>query len=163
MANAMQCTVLPHITASVFLNDDEHGLHQGYEKLQEGLAPHPWPRPIELTNCSSARLCGQGASRRLRIASVSGCGSVRRRLDSLEGMGLIRKSLLPGVSFKAPHPARPIQNEAFSTPTSLCQPYSCARSPFQGLLHAPALVLVDQVDPAGRHAYHQVECLGLHR
>jgi secondary thiamine-phosphate synthase enzyme len=29
-----------HITASVFINDDEYGLHQDYEKLLEGLAPH---------------------------------------------------------------------------------------------------------------------------
>ncbi|MBU2647432.1 secondary thiamine-phosphate synthase enzyme YjbQ [bacterium] len=29
-----------HITASVFINDDEHGLHQDYEKWLERLAPH---------------------------------------------------------------------------------------------------------------------------
>ncbi len=29
-----------HITASVFINDDESGLHQDYEKFLEGLAPH---------------------------------------------------------------------------------------------------------------------------
>lgn len=29
-----------HITASVFINDDEHGLHADYEKWLEGLAPH---------------------------------------------------------------------------------------------------------------------------
>ncbi|RPJ26239.1 MAG: YjbQ family protein [Chloroflexi bacterium] len=29
-----------HITASVFINDDEHGLHQDYEKWLESLAPH---------------------------------------------------------------------------------------------------------------------------
>jgi secondary thiamine-phosphate synthase enzyme len=29
-----------HITASVFINDDEHSLHQDYEKWLEGLAPH---------------------------------------------------------------------------------------------------------------------------
>ncbi|MCK4663080.1 MAG: secondary thiamine-phosphate synthase enzyme YjbQ [Bacteroidales bacterium] len=28
-----------HITASVFINDDEHGLHQDFEKWLEGLAP----------------------------------------------------------------------------------------------------------------------------
>ena len=33
-----------HITASVFINDNEHGLHQDYEKWLEGLAPHD---PIE--------------------------------------------------------------------------------------------------------------------
>ena len=29
-----------HITASVFINDDESGLHQDYEKFLESLAPH---------------------------------------------------------------------------------------------------------------------------
>ena len=29
-----------HITASVFINDDEAGLHQDYEAWLEGLAPH---------------------------------------------------------------------------------------------------------------------------
>ena len=29
-----------HITASVFINDDENGLHQDYEKWLEALAPH---------------------------------------------------------------------------------------------------------------------------
>ena len=29
-----------HITASVFINDDESGLHQDYEKFLEGIAPH---------------------------------------------------------------------------------------------------------------------------
>jgi secondary thiamine-phosphate synthase enzyme len=29
-----------HITASVFINDDEGGLHQDYEKWLEGMAPH---------------------------------------------------------------------------------------------------------------------------
>ena len=29
-----------HITASVFINGDEYGLHQDYEKWLEGLAPH---------------------------------------------------------------------------------------------------------------------------
>jgi len=33
-----------HITASVFINDNENGLHQDYEKWLEGLAPH---EPIE--------------------------------------------------------------------------------------------------------------------
>ena len=29
-----------HITASVFINDDESGLHRDYKKWLEGLAPH---------------------------------------------------------------------------------------------------------------------------
>jgi secondary thiamine-phosphate synthase enzyme len=29
-----------HITASVFINDDEHGLHQDFEKWLERIAPH---------------------------------------------------------------------------------------------------------------------------
>ena len=35
------CLVNPmHITASVFINDDESGLHQDYKKWLEELAPH---------------------------------------------------------------------------------------------------------------------------
>ncbi len=35
------CLVNPmHITASVFINDDESGLHQDYEKWLEEIAPH---------------------------------------------------------------------------------------------------------------------------
>lgn len=35
------CLVNPmHITASVFINDDESGLHRDYEKWLEGIAPH---------------------------------------------------------------------------------------------------------------------------
>jgi thiamine phosphate synthase YjbQ (UPF0047 family) len=33
----MQCTELPHITASVFINDDERGLHADYEVWLEEL------------------------------------------------------------------------------------------------------------------------------
>jgi thiamine phosphate synthase YjbQ (UPF0047 family) len=40
LVNAMQCTVLPHITASVFINDDGSGLHHDYEVWPERLAPH---------------------------------------------------------------------------------------------------------------------------
>ena len=29
-----------HISASVFINDDEHGLHQDYDKWLESIAPH---------------------------------------------------------------------------------------------------------------------------
>ena len=39
------CLVNPmHITASVFINDDESGLHEDYEKWLEEIAPH---EPIE--------------------------------------------------------------------------------------------------------------------
>jgi thiamine phosphate synthase YjbQ (UPF0047 family) len=37
----MPCNVLiAHITASVFINDDERGLHADYEEWLEELAPH---------------------------------------------------------------------------------------------------------------------------
>ncbi len=35
-----------HITASVFINDDEHGLHQDYEKWLQELAPARTYRPV---------------------------------------------------------------------------------------------------------------------
>lgn len=35
------CLVTPmHITASVFINDDESGLHEDYERFLERIAPH---------------------------------------------------------------------------------------------------------------------------
>jgi hypothetical protein len=40
LVNAMQCTVLPHITASVLINDDERGPHHDYEVWLQELAPH---------------------------------------------------------------------------------------------------------------------------
>ena len=33
--NAMQCLSLPHITASVFINDDERGLHTDHERHRQ--------------------------------------------------------------------------------------------------------------------------------
>ncbi|HDR05733.1 MAG TPA: YjbQ family protein [Candidatus Marinimicrobia bacterium] len=37
-----------HITASVFINDDEHGLHQDYKKWLEWLAPYdPSPQKYQ--------------------------------------------------------------------------------------------------------------------
>ncbi len=45
MVNEGLCLVnAMHITASVFINDNESGLHKDYEKWLEGLAPHA---PIE--------------------------------------------------------------------------------------------------------------------
>lgn len=43
--NAMQCTVLPHITASVFINDDERGLHADYERWLEEVFSRLHPAP----------------------------------------------------------------------------------------------------------------------
>jgi thiamine phosphate synthase YjbQ (UPF0047 family) len=41
-----------HITASVFINDDEHGLHQDYDDWLEKLAPH---EPVSATATTWAR------------------------------------------------------------------------------------------------------------
>jgi hypothetical protein len=40
LVNALQFAALPHITASVFINDDERGPHHDYEVWLEGLGPH---------------------------------------------------------------------------------------------------------------------------
>jgi secondary thiamine-phosphate synthase enzyme len=40
VAEGMALVNAMHITASVFINDDESGLHQDYEKWLEQLAPH---------------------------------------------------------------------------------------------------------------------------
>ena len=45
-----------HITASVFINDDEDGLHHDYEVWLEGLAPHApidWAGPE--VGCTTGR------------------------------------------------------------------------------------------------------------
>jgi hypothetical protein len=50
LVDAVQYTVLPHITASVFINDDESGLHHDYEVWLEEVCSrlHPTPRaPID--------------------------------------------------------------------------------------------------------------------
>ena len=39
MEGLMLCNAM-HITASVFINDDESGLHHDYEKFLERIAPH---------------------------------------------------------------------------------------------------------------------------
>jgi len=41
-----------HISASVFINDDESGLHHDYEKWLEKLAPNGW-KNLPLTNQSA--------------------------------------------------------------------------------------------------------------
>jgi secondary thiamine-phosphate synthase enzyme len=40
IANGLVLVNAMHITASVFINDDEHGLHADYERWLENLAPH---------------------------------------------------------------------------------------------------------------------------
>ena len=45
-----------HITASVFINDDEYGLHQDYQQWLEELAPHaPIDQCRSETGCTTAR------------------------------------------------------------------------------------------------------------
>jgi thiamine phosphate synthase YjbQ (UPF0047 family) len=54
--NAKQCTVLPHITASVFINDDESGLHHENEVWLEELAPHaPIDQAGQEAGCTAGR------------------------------------------------------------------------------------------------------------
>ena len=43
-----------HITASVFINDDEPGLHDDYKEWLEGLAPFD-PSPTRTTTTAPAR------------------------------------------------------------------------------------------------------------
>jgi secondary thiamine-phosphate synthase enzyme len=57
-----------HITASVFFNEDEHGLHQDYEKWLEGLAPHA-PIGQYRHNDTGEDACPEGRDRGLPTAS----------------------------------------------------------------------------------------------
>jgi thiamine phosphate synthase YjbQ (UPF0047 family) len=70
LVNAKQCTVLPHITASAFINDDEYGLHQDHEKWLEGLAPHA-PISQYRHNGTGEDACPERSDRGLPWASLA--------------------------------------------------------------------------------------------
>lgn len=66
-----------HITASVFINDDEHGLHNDYKKWLENLAPHV---PLSLYQHNNtgedngdAHLKRQIMGREVVVAITDGC------------------------------------------------------------------------------------------
>ena len=61
LVNAVQYPVLPHITASVFINDDESGLHHDYEVWLEELAPHA---PIDQAGLEAG--CTTGRARTMQ-------------------------------------------------------------------------------------------------
>jgi secondary thiamine-phosphate synthase enzyme len=65
-----------HITASVFINDDESGLHQDYEKWLEGLAPHAPIRQYRHNDTgednADAHLKRQVMGREVLVAVTSG-------------------------------------------------------------------------------------------
>ena len=65
-----------HITASVFINDDEYGLHQDYEKWLEGLAPHAPIRQYRHNDTgednADAHLKRQVMGREVLVAVTSG-------------------------------------------------------------------------------------------
>ena len=64
-----------HITASVFINDDESGLHQDFETWLEGLAPH---EPVSMYNHNGfednadAHLKRQVMGREVMVAITNG-------------------------------------------------------------------------------------------
>ncbi len=66
-----------HITASVFINDDESGLHQDYEKWLEGLAPHAPVGQYQHNRTgednADAHLKRQVMGREVMVAITSGC------------------------------------------------------------------------------------------
>ena len=66
-----------HITASVFINDDEAGLHQDYEKWLEGLAPHAPVGQYQHNRTgednADAHLKRQVMGREVVVAITSGC------------------------------------------------------------------------------------------
>ena len=72
------CLVNPmHITASVFINDDESGLHHDYEAWLEGLAPHApvdqyWHNRTGEDN-GDAHLKRQVMGREVVVAITEGC------------------------------------------------------------------------------------------
>jgi len=65
-----------HITASVFVNDDERGLHQDFEAFLEGLAPHAptsrWRHNLTGEDNGDAHLKRQLFGREVVIAVTGG-------------------------------------------------------------------------------------------
>jgi secondary thiamine-phosphate synthase enzyme len=66
-----------HITASVFINDDESGLHQDYEKWLEKLAPHEpvsaYRHNLSGEDNGDAHLKRQVMGREVVVAVSNGC------------------------------------------------------------------------------------------
>jgi len=82
----MQCTVLPHITASVFINDDEYGLHQDCERWLEEVCSRLHPAPhVPISHCRprgrrpKGRLHNRTGQACLRQASVLNSVREQRR------------------------------------------------------------------------------------
>jgi hypothetical protein len=81
----MQCTVLPHITASALVKDDESGLHHDYEVWLGKLAPHaPIDQAGPEAGCTTAPertpVLGEGIGcRRAPEAAGDGARGGRRR------------------------------------------------------------------------------------
>lgn len=65
-----------HISASVFINDDEHGLHQDFARWLEGLAPHQpvkqWRHNDTGEDNADAHLKRQVMGREVTVAITGG-------------------------------------------------------------------------------------------
>jgi secondary thiamine-phosphate synthase enzyme len=76
MKRGLTLVAAMHITASVFINDDESGLHQEYEKWLEGLAPHAPIRQYRHNDTgednADAHLKRQVMGREVLVAVTSG-------------------------------------------------------------------------------------------
>ena len=76
---ALTLVAAMHVTASVFINDDESGLHHDYEVWLEGLAPHaPVDQAGPEAGCTTARArtpvrSGQGRRRAPEAERNSQC------------------------------------------------------------------------------------------
>ena len=61
-----------HITASVFINDDERGLHHDYEVSGPSLAPHypdPWSPPHSY-RCGAFEASGDGSRNAISLTET---------------------------------------------------------------------------------------------
>jgi hypothetical protein len=71
----MQCIVLPHITASVFINDDESGLHYDNEpssNLRTGCGLKGWRCTRRSTSAGPEAGCTTGRARTPILNEVTG-------------------------------------------------------------------------------------------
>jgi thiamine phosphate synthase YjbQ (UPF0047 family) len=83
-----------HITASVFINDDEYGLHQDYEKWLEGLAPHAPIRQYRHNDTGEGNADAHLKRNAIRSVARDGARGGRRRDQRPAGLWHLGAHLL---------------------------------------------------------------------
>jgi len=120
-----------YITASVFINDDESGLHQDYEKWLEGLAPHAPIRQYRHNDTgednADAHLMRQIMGRGVGVAVTGGRldFATWERICSGRAEWLARESRRPAAEAGAGEKSSGSTTRSFVT-VQLLRPYNSA-------------------------------------